>query len=337
MAGASRSRLRTSLSIPALAAIVALAGACVRAGTVPVPGSAQGMPILWRNPPPAPPAPPPRPPFQFVEEDFDGDSPKFTVRDGNDARWRVKLGPEAHTEIAAGALLAATGFFTDEMHYLERARVDGIDRLKRGREFVEAGGNVRAAQFEARPTTITRGDTWQWSENPFAGTDPLDGLRVLMVLINNYDARTANNRILLTTTADGGRQSRYVVTDLGASFGRYGGLGGTRTKSDLPGYRASPFIEGVQNGVVHFAYQTRPEGVGLTMFVFNPFYAFGELRKQRDMERVPLGGVRWITRLLQQIDPATIRTAFEEAGYGEQDAAGFAAAVRDRIRQLAAL
>jgi hypothetical protein len=296
---------------------------------------ASAVPVLWREPTATgPSAGRPMPPFRLVEEDRAGDSPKFSVVDGRGARWHVKLGPEAQAETAAVRLLEAVGYFTEPTYFLSRSRIEGIDALTRGRHLVLADGTIAGARFEARPDGIERGATWDWASNPFVGTEALDGLKVLMVLINNYDARTANNRILVTPNAAGLREARYVVTDLGASFGRYGGLGGHRSKNDVKGYRASAFIERVEDGRVHFAYRTRPEGWGLTLFLFNPFYTAGELKKQRDMSEVSVEGARWIGARLARLPDTALAAAFESAGYAAESVAALVGVVRARIQAL---
>ena len=314
-----------------------LMSACAKdaARTHPTPSAT--VPVLWQDPATrgvrAP--SPPRPPFRFVKEDMDGASPKFTVTDAEQLEWEVKLGPEAHTEVAAGHIISAAGYFVEEMHYLPSIRVEGLD-IRRGREFLTADGTVRNVRLEARRDSIRRGDTWDWAENPFVGTRELDGLRALMVIINNYDARTGNNRVLLVD-ADGRTEARYVVADIGASFGRYGGMGGERSRNDLEGYRTSRFIERVEDGHVYFAYRTRPEGWATALFVLNPFYTTGELKKQRDMHTMPVASARWIGRRLSALGDRAIIRAFERAGYSREEVAGFSSVVRDRIRQLASL
>jgi hypothetical protein len=215
------------------------------------------------------------------------------------------------------------------------AGVAGIERQRRGREFI-AGGAVRHARFEARRETVRRGDAWDWSRNPFVGTIELDALRALMVLFNNYDARTANNRVI--DVRDAARhETLYVVADLGASFGQVGGLGGTRSKGDLDGYRSSPFIERVADGRVYFAYRTRPQGWARSLFVLNPFYTSGELKKERDLAQVPVTAARWLGNRLATLPPATLRDAFDDAGYSPEAAAGFAEVLVARINQLSRL
>jgi hypothetical protein len=313
--------------------LLACSAGCAQAPvrTLPAPGA---TPLLRRTTVPPAASPPPRAPFTFVAEDFEGDSPKFTVTDGAGVEWKVKLGPEAQTEIAAGALIAAAGYYVEEMHYLADVRVSGVAAMKRGRGFIAADGRVPGARFELRAVDAERGPNWDWRANPFVGTEALDGLRVLMMLINNYDARTANNRVLFVEGPAGSREARYVVTDLGASFGRCGGLGGRRSKGDLEDYRRSRFIDRVAGDVVTFAYRTRPEGLGLSLFVLNPFYANGELKKERDLNRIPIEHVRWIARVLTRLDRAALRSAFERAGFEPKLTAGFSAVVEDRIRAL---
>lgn len=278
---------------------------------------------------------PPLPPITFVKEDMEGDSPKFFATDAEGTSWQVKLGPEARTEAAAVRIVTAIGYFAEETHFVEQIPVAGIDRQRRGREFI-TGELVRHARFEARRGTVRRGETWDWAKNPFVGTIELDALRALMVTFNNYDARTANNRVI--DVRNGGRlETRYIVADLGASFGHVGGLGGTRSKGDLEGYRSSPFIERVTDSEVYFAYRTRPERWATSLFVLNPLYASGELKKERDMAHVPIPAARWLGARFAALSPALVREAFESAGYPAEIAAGFAAVLTDRIGQLSRL
>ena len=318
----------------ALLGLLPLAGGCVRAVNV---RAGDATAVIWRDPVGTDtPVLRPAPPFRFIEEDFEGDSPKFLALDAAGVRWQVKLGPEAQAETAAVRVMAAAGYFTEDTVLLPRAAISGLDRLKRGREFIDATGHAIMARFEARPETIRRGDTWNWAQNPFTGTRELDGLRTLMVLFNNYDARTANNRVLEVGGGTGRLERRYVVSDVGASFGRYGGLGGRRTKSDPHGYRTSPFIADVRAGEIRFAYRTRPEGWGRALFVLNPFYVRGELKKEHDMRRVPVAAARWIARRLAGLPPGTLRRAFDDAGYAPDVAATYAEALDARIAALAA-
>jgi hypothetical protein len=275
-------------------------------------------------------------PFRFLDEDFDGDSPKFFVADAAGTRWQVKLGPEAQVETVAVRIVTAVGFFAEETYLLRDPPIDGIARLRRGREFLTPSGAVHHARFEARRETVQRAETWDWGRNPFVGSVEFDALRTMMVLFNNYDARTDNNRILVVHDR-GLDERRYVVADLGASFGQVGGMGGTRTKNDPDGYRRSPFIERVEGDHVRFAYRTTPEGWARTLFVVNPWYVAGERKKGRDLQAVPIPAARWLAGRLAPLMPTAVRTAFEEAGYSAEATAGFMETLTRRINQLSRL
>ena len=79
------------------------------------------------------------------------------------------------------------------------------------------GGVVRAARLERKDPAQKKLGDWEWKKNPFVGTRELDGLRVLMALMNNWDLKTSNNAIYET-----GVELRYLVSDLGGTFGRTG-------------------------------------------------------------------------------------------------------------------
>ena len=68
-------------------------------------------------------------------------------------------------------------------------------------------------RLEARPDNVDRVDEWLWTSNPFAGKRELQGLKVLMALMENWDLKDSNNRIL--AVKNGGRtELQYIVSDL---------------------------------------------------------------------------------------------------------------------------
>jgi hypothetical protein len=163
----------------------------------------------------------------------------------------------------------------------------------------------------------------------------MSGLKVLMILLNNFDARKGNNRIHYTD-AEGGREARYVVTDLGATLGRAGGLGGKRVKNDLEAFLSTEFVRGVDDGVVEFDFDTRPRGLG-HLSVLHPKYYRGEVKKEAAMRGIPVEHARWIGSLLSQLTDEQLRTAFRAAKYDEATAEGYVRALRERIGQLTRL
>lgn len=306
-----------------------------------------GTPILWRDPGdaslrglrygPGEPAMGPLAPFTFIKEDPTGASPKFRVKDARGVTWTVKYGIEAQSETFATRLVWAMGYFAEEAYYLERAEIQNLPRLSRGQEFV-TGSVVRGARFEPRRAGVTRGVIWDWLKNPFVGTRELDGLKVLMVLLANYDTRLENNRVLHVKNPNtGDMEARYVVTDLGATLGKVGGLGGKRVKNSLPEFQASKFIVSVANGIVEFDYSTRPQGAGKFASLFSPGYGKSQANKEKAMRHIPVENARWIGKMLARLSDEQLRDAFRAAGYDTATMEGFIKALRERINALVAL
>jgi hypothetical protein len=226
----------------------------------------------------------------------------------------------------------AVGYFAEEAYYFEEVRINRLPRLSRGRDFV-SGDIVRGARFEPKRSAMKRGSTWNWQKNPFEDTRELSGLKVLMILLNNFDARPENNRIIYV---DGPRrEARYYVTDLGATLGRAGGLGGTRTKNDLSDFLSTKFVRGVdaRDGVVEFDYDTRPRGFG-HLSVLHPLYYRHEVNKEKAMRGIPIAHARWIGSLLNELSNEQLRDAFRAAGYSDGVRESYVATLRERINQL---
>ena len=305
-----------------------------------------GTHVLWRDPGDIPsrdlhhgPGAPhlaPQEPFTFIEEVKTGESPKFKVKDARGVKWNVKLGPEAQSETVATRLVWAVGYFAEEAYYFDRVKVEGMKRLSRGRDHV-TGNIVRGARFEPRREDVEEGPEWSWRDSPFEGSREMSGLKVLMILLNNFDARKGNNHILYTDT-ETGREARYVVTDLGATLGRAGGMGGKRVKNDLEAFLSTKFVRGVDegDGVVEFDFDTRPRGFG-HLSVLHPKYYRGEVKKEAAMRGISVEHAAWIGSLLSQLTDEQLRAAFRAAGYAEPLTEGYVRALRERINQLTRL
>lgn len=280
----------------------------------------------------------PAAPFTFVEEDKSGESPKFEVKDARGVKWVVKLGVEAQAETVATRLVWSVGYFAEEAYYFKRVSIRRLPKLSRGMEYVGRRGNVLGARFEPRRDHVKRGSTWDWDKNPFADTQELNGLKVLMILLNNYDARKENNRVLDVKDSESGTaEARYTVTDLGATLGRSGGLGGRRSKNNLEDFLSTRFVMGVEdNGAVEFDYDTRPTKLGMLSVVYPPYYR-SQVKKEKSMRRIPVAHARWIGSLLSQLSEQQLHDAFDAAGYDRRTKDGYVTALRERINQLGKL
>src|SRR5438552_4437875 len=145
--------------------------------------------------------------ISFLKVDVGGHTKKWRVRDAAGNEWVVKFGNEAQPETAASRLVWAAGYFTDIDYFVPEAKIEGK-------------GTVKDVRFEARPKNLKRYDQeWDWDNNPFKGTDQLQGLKVLMVMLNNWDLKNSNHRIIY---AKDDNELRYVVSDLGVAFGKTG-------------------------------------------------------------------------------------------------------------------
>jgi hypothetical protein len=269
-------------------------------------------------------APDPSGTYTFVKEDTEGTSPKFDVEDDQGRKWRVKLGQEPQSETAATRLLWAAGYFVDEDYFVAELKVEKLPRLRRGREFTSENGTVRRARLELRRKDIKKLGDWDWFNNPFDDTKELNGLRVMMCLINNWDLATNNNSIY-----EVGGERRYLVSDVGASFGKTGDSM-SRSKSDVKGYTGAKFIDHTDAGDVDFVMHSRP----LFITAFNvPNYH--KRTKMQDVGRnIPIGDAKWIAGILHQFSASQIRDCFRAAGYDAKTTDEYTKTVLGRIAEL---
>jgi len=262
--------------------------------------------------------------FTFVKEDKQGSAPKFEIVDQQGVHWKAKLGEETKSETAATRLVWAAGYFTDEDYYLPEIRVSKMPRLSRGHKLILAGGVVRGVRLERIAKGQKKKGNWSWFKNPFVGTKEMDGLRILMALVNNWDLKEVNNAIY-----DGNGGRRYAVSDLGATFGETGNTI-TRSKSNLEDYAEAEFIQKVTPEHVDFFLSSRP--FFLTA-VDVPNYRM-RTKMQDVAKHVPLAHAKWLGRLLGQLSAEQIRDCFRAAGYSPGEVAGFAKVVHGRIADL---
>ena len=227
-----------------------------------------------------------------------GNNLKYRLRDAHGNEWVAKIADESQPETAAVRLLWAVGYKT-EINYL-------MPDLRLGSE--RPFSNVR---LEARPKGVKRGDRWMWSQNPFIGTKEFDGLKIMMAMLNNWDLKDDNNIILIS----GGRH-HYVVSDLGASFGRLAKQTQSRSGrsvGDSEDYAKSVFINGARDGVLDIAYNGMADHL---------------------MKGIKVEHGRWLADLLLQLTDKQILDAFRAANYSDEKAAIFASAFKARIDAL---
>jgi hypothetical protein len=272
-------------------------------------------------------APDPNGAYTFDKEDMNGTSPKFDVKDGQGVKWRIKLGQEPQAETAATRLLWAAGYFVDEDYYLPEVKVQGLPKLRRGQNFVSDGVVVHRARLERKDKEIKKIGNWDWFNNLFVGTKELNGLRVMMSLLNNWDLKQINNSIYVVD-----HEQRYVVSDAGATFGKTGNSI-SRSKSNLKGYEESKFIEKETPTEVDFVMHSRPF---LLAAVNVPNY-HERTKMENVTKHIPRADAKWLGQLLGQLSEEQIRDCFRAAGYTPDEVEGYSKEVQKRIATLNAL
>jgi hypothetical protein len=303
---------------PALLAVLVLltalvspaASATVEKKKKPLP---RGTPVLWRDRDPGrldlgagPGGAGMRPVtrgLRFLKEEKGGWSKKYRVRDARGREWVAKLGKEAQSETAAVRLVWAAGYETEVNYLVPRVTIPGKGTFE----------NVR---FEARPKNVKRVGEWSWKQNPFAGTRELEGLKVLMVLMNNWDVKDENNVILNTPG-----ELRYAISDLGATFGKGGGGPGfiwriTRSRNEPDDYADSKFIDKVEKGYVDFHFTGKNRGL---------------------VEKIRVEDARWIGARLSRLTDGQLAAIFRAANYTPAETATLTRVVRARIDELVSL
>ena len=303
----------------------------------PILGTIYRPPLLWRDPGHieslnlfygnGSPERAPKGPFTFVKELMGGATPKFEIVDSKDVHWIAKLGDEAKSETAATRLVWAAGYFTDGAYYLSEMRVEQMSKLSRGSQFVSKDGGVQSVRLE--PILNLQSDqqrlgNWSWSDNPFEGTKEMDGLRVMMALINNWDLKTSNNTIYSIMG-----QAVYVVSDLGGSFGKTGGVG-SRTKSRLDDYAASKFVDEADFEAVDLNIKSRP----FFVLAVDPYHYSKFASREKVGRNIPTAHAKWLAGFLNRLSIEQIRDCFRAAGYSPAEVDGFANVVQSRIAEL---
>jgi hypothetical protein len=265
--------------------------------------------------------------FTFVKEDLQQTSPKFDVTDDQGVEWRVKLGQEPQSETAATRFLWATGYFVDEDYYLPELKVTGLPHLQRGENFASADGTVHRARLERRLSAATKRGRWDWFNNPFLGTQEFNGLRVMMSLLNNWDLSTLNNAIY-----DIGGERRYVVSDVGATFGNTGNSF-TRSKSVPQDYADSTFVGKTRFAFIDFVMHSRP----FFLAAINVRNYRARTRMEQVTKNIPRADATWLRRRLLMLSEEQIRDGFRAAGYAHDQVEIYTQTMRKRIAELASL
>ena len=278
-----------------------------------------GTPVLWRAPadisardlaagPGGAEMQPDLSNVTFIEKMTGGHSVKYHVKDGAGREWAVKLGHEVRPETAAVRLVWAVGYMTEVNYFVPCVHIKGAPKPDEPCE----GDGFANVRFEARPDDVKRLDTWAWKKNPFVGTKELKGLVVLMALLNNWDLKDVNNKVLLVKNESGENELHYIISDLGATFGKTGNFI-THSRNEPEKYVKTKFVEKTEGNRVRFAFNGKQ----------------GEL-----LNDITVEDAKWIGGLLAQLSDKQLADAFRAANFTPEEVDILTVEVRDRINEL---
>jgi hypothetical protein len=276
----------------------------------------------------------PRPPFTFLDQDKHDSNPKFDVRDANGHKWRVKLGAEARPEIVASRLLWAVGYITEDDYCLQSAKVPGL-HLRHTAHSVEDGDDVINARFARKPDGEKRIASWRWKENPFSNTRELNGLRVMMAVLNSWDLKSENNAVYSDKKSG---QQLFLVSDIGATFGTNSTrMQNANGKGNVKKYAESKFITHESDTEVSFGTPAPPNDLLMESGgTLAPLY-FKRLGYDWIGRDIPRADARWIGSLLSQLSHQQLVDAFRAGQFTPQETNEYVSILESRIAQLKAL
>src|SRR5678815_2974544 len=192
----------------------------------------------------------------------------------------------------------------------------------RDRSCIAEDGEFVDARFELEDRGVRMlfdEHSWSWSDNPFVGTRQLSGLKLVNMLLSNWDtkdrrdvSRGSNTAIFEHRESRWSREARYLITDWGGAMGRWGTTVVSRGRWDAEGFEAQTpgFVAGVHDGVVDFGYQGQRSEIG---------------------RGIPAAHVRWFYGKVRRITEPALRKGLLASGATEEDAVRFARALMMRI------
>ena len=266
----------------------------------------------------------PAPPFHFVKEESSGTSPKLDVKDAKGRTWAVKFGGEATPECFSSRFLNAIGYVAEPTYCISDIRIEGLPKLHKavGR-MRKPDGTFPIGRFELRgekEMEFLPKCSWAWNANPFLGTHELAGLKIVMMLLSNWDAKDArkgaeSNNGVFRATQSGQPRLLYSVFDWGASMGSWGGVR-RRDQSDCVGF---------SNDTPHFV---EVEGPGRLEWGYTGKYS-DDIKSG-----VGVNDIRWLLPYLDRITPEGLRAGLTASGATPRQAGCWEASLEERIRQL---
>jgi hypothetical protein len=263
----------------------------------------------------------PKPPFAFVKEDMSGSQPKVAVTDANGRTWVIKFGPEASPDTFSTRLAWAVGYWVEPNYFVADGVISGVGHLTRVRPDVDSNGNFHNGRFQLRSASpeYLLNINWDWDRNPFVGTRELNGLKIMMMLVSNWDDkdfRDAATRGSNTAIYKDGGRYIFFIDDWGASLGNWGKMLKRSKWNCLEYYRQSKnFVKSMAPGSVNWGYTG--QHTSLMTAGVRP------------------ADVKWLMQYLGKVTDEQLHAGLISSGASEEDARMCVDGIRMRIQELA--
>lgn len=286
-------------------------------------------PVLWQDPGqveavdfsrPAGGGTCPTGPFTFVEEIAAGNTAKVLVKDPSGILWQVKGGPEARADSFSTRFISALGYYGETICFLAQGKIEALNTtLKRAAGFIQPDGTFTWAGFERRDPSMKflAEVSWTWVDNPFRGSRELQGLKILMMLLSNWDNKDARNTWNGSNTGvlQGTQGQIFFVTDWGQSLGAWAGFrNGEPWNCAKFRTQSRDFVHVMDGNSVRFSYRGQHT------------YGFAD--------SITVEDVTWLMKYLGRITDAQIHLGLAASGATREEEACFAESIRSRIEQL---
>jgi hypothetical protein len=249
-------------------------------------------------------APDPKAVYTLVGAKQGGVNPGVVVSDPSKRKWHVKQASEkwdeGPAEVVLSRVLSAVGYHQPPVYYLK-----SFTMKDESGTHTEPGG-----RFRLEDQSLNERGSWSWRMNPFVGTQPYQGLLVILLMFASTDLKNSNNTVY-DVVRDGRTQQWYVVRDLGASLGEFGIFAAKR--NDVALFEKQPFITGIANGFVEFDYPRQ-----YRMLIDG---------------RITPEEVEWASNLLAGLSDRQWSDAFRAGGYEPDVAARFIRKIRANIAE----
>jgi len=175
-------------------------------------------------------------------------------------------------------------------------------------------GTFENARFEARSKGIKRLEEWMWDDNPFSGTNEFQGLKVLLALLDNWNLKNENTKLLFVREDEAARSElRYIISDFDVKFDKAESWPSVWHAPLVKSATAAKFIVKVKDNIIDFGYTGK--------------------HKER-LAGITIAQAKWIGIWLARLSDGQLRDALRAGNYSPDEIQFLEKTLRSRINEL---